>query len=203
MLSSGILPDFITVDGAEGGTGAAPVELSDKLGLCIDEALPFVHSALVGCDLRQSIRVIASGKVASGFDMVHKLAIGADICNVARPMMFAVGCIQALRCHTGSCPTGVATQDPRRARALKIDERAGHVKNYHRATIDSFMQITGALGASTPDQLTPAHILHRLPNERSSSYAQLYCYLEPGELLRNEVPEAFADDWAAASVERF
>ncbi|TAL83475.1 MAG: FMN-binding glutamate synthase family protein [Rhodanobacter sp.] len=203
MLSSGILPDFITVDGAEGGTGAAPVELSDKLGLCIDEALPFVHSALVGCDLRQAIRVIASGKVVSGFDMVHKLAIGADICNVARPMMFAVGCIQALRCHTGTCPTGVATQDPRRARALKIDERAGHVKNYHRATIDSFMQITGALGAASPGQLTPAHILHRLPNERACSYAELYCYLERGALLRDEVPEAFADDWSAANAEQF
>jgi glutamate synthase domain-containing protein 2 len=203
MLVSGILPDFITVDGAEGGTGAAPIELSDRIGLSINEALPFVHSALVGCDLRKHIRVIASGKVATGFDMVHKIAIGADICNVARPMMFAVGCIQALRCHTNTCPSGVATQDPRRARALKVDERAQHVKNYHRATIDSFIELTGALGASHPDQLTPAHIMHRMPNEHARSYAEFYAYLEPGALLTDAVPEAFARDWADASAEQF
>jgi glutamate synthase domain-containing protein 2 len=203
MLASGILPDFITVDGAEGGTGAAPVELSDRLGLYINEALPFVHSALVGCGLRQHIRVIASGKVVTGFDMVHKLAIGADICNVARPMMFAVGCIQAMRCHTNTCPTGVATQDPVRARALKIDERAEHVKNYHRATIDSFIEITGALGASSPEQLTPAHILHRMPDEKARSYAQLYSYLQPGDLAGAAVPEPFAEDWLQASADHF
>lgn len=203
MLVSGILPDFITVDGAEGGTGAAPIELSDRIGLSINEALPFVHSALVGCDLRKHIRVIASGKVATGFDMVHKIAIGADICNVARPMMFAVGCIQALRCHTNTCPSGVATQDQRRARALKVDERAEHVKNYHRATIDSFIELTGALGASHPDQLTPAHIMHRMPNEHARSYAEFYAYLEPGALLTDAVPQAFARDWADASAEQF
>ncbi|MEP7184965.1 MAG: FMN-binding glutamate synthase family protein [Rhodanobacter sp.] len=203
MLATGIFPDFITVDGAEGGTGAAPVELSDKLGLCINEALPFVHSALVGCDLRKHIRIIASGKVATGFDMVHKIAIGADICNVARPMMFAVGCIQAMRCHTNHCPTGVATQDKRRARALKIDERAEHVKNFHRGTVDSFIALTGALGASHPDQLTPAHILHRMPNEDARTYAQLYPYLKPGDLLAASTPESFVENWSAASADRF
>ena len=203
MLSSGILPDFITVDGAEGGTGAAPVELSDKIGLSINEALPFVHSALVGCDLRQHIRLIASGRIVSGFDLVHKIAIGADICNVARPMMFAVGCIQALRCDTNTCPTGVATQDPKRARALKIDERAEHVKNYHRETIDSFMEITGALGAALPEKLTPSHIHHRLSNEKSCSYEELYAYLETGALLREPAPKSFARDWNAAHAEHF
>ncbi len=203
MLHSGILPDFITVDGAEGGTGAAPVELSDRLGLRIDEALPFVHSALVGCDLRRHIRVIASGKVASGFDMVQKIAIGADICNVARPMMFAVGCIQAMRCHTNQCPTGVATQDRRRAHALKIDERAEHVKNYHRATLDSFIELTGALGVSHPDQLTPSHILQRMPDQHACSYARLHPWLEPGTLLNEPLPASFADDWSLASADRF
>lgn len=203
MLSSNILPDFITVDGAEGGTGAAPVELSDRLGLCIDEALPFVHSSLLGCDLRRHIRVIASGKVATGFDMLQKIAIGADICNAARPMMFAVGCIQAMRCHTDKCPTGVATQDPRRARALKIDERAEHVKNFHRATIDSFLQLTGAIGVADPGELRPEHILHRLPDQKTCNYAQLYAYMKPGELLGDAVPPDFADDWAAASADRF
>lgn len=203
MLATGTLPDFITVDGAEGGTGAAPVELSDRLGLTINEALPFVHSALVGCGLRDKIRVIASGKVVTGFDMVHKLAIGADICNVARPMMFAVGCIQALRCHTNTCPTGVATQDARRARALKVDERAEHVKRYHRATLDSFIQITGALGVADPQQLEPRHILHRMPDQQARDYAQLHCYLPPGALLGEAVPAPFADDWARASADHF
>jgi glutamate synthase domain-containing protein 2 len=203
MLETGTLPDFITVDGAEGGTGAAPVELSDKLGLTINEALPFVHSALVGCGLRDKNRVIASGKVVTGFDMVHKLAIGADICNVARPMMFAVGCIQALRCHTNTCPTGVATQDPRRARALKIDERAEHVQRYHRATLDSFIEITGALGVADPSGLTPQHFLHRMPDQQARDYAQLYPYLQSGDLLRDPVPEPFAADWARCSAGHF
>lgn len=203
MLDTGTRPDFITVDGAEGGTGAAPVELSDRLGLTINEALPFVHSALVGCGLRDTIRVIASGKVVTGFDIVHKIAIGADICNVARPMMFAVGCIQAMRCHTNTCPTGVATQDKRRARALKIDERAEHVQRYHRATLDSFIEITGAMGVTDPSHLTPQHILHRMPDQHARDYSQLHCYLKPGALLAADVPEPFAGDWERASAEHF
>ncbi|AND68782.1 hypothetical protein ATSB10_13280 [Dyella thiooxydans] len=203
MLDTGTLPDFITVDGAEGGTGAAPVELSDRLGLTINEALPFVHSALVGCSLRDRIRLIASGKVVTGFDLVHKIAIGADICNVARPMMFAVGCIQALRCHTNTCPTGVATQDKRRARALKIDERAEHVRRYHRATMDSFIEITGAMGVAHPDQLEPRHILHRMPDQQARDYGQLHHYLAPGALLGDTVPAPFAAHWNEASAERF
>jgi len=203
MLVSGILPDFITVDGAEGGTGAAPIELSDRIGLGIDEALPFVHSALLGCDLRQHIRVIASGKVVTGFDLMQKIAIGADICNVARPMMFAVGCIQALRCHTNTCPTGVATQDAMRMRALKIDERAEYVRNYHRGTIDSFLQLTGALGVADPARLTPAHILRRMPDQKARHYAQLYPYMQPGELLGSHTPAAFDEDWALADADHF
>jgi glutamate synthase domain-containing protein 2 len=203
MIETGVYPDFITVDGAEGGTGAAPLELSDKLGLSINEALPFVHSALVGCNLRQHIRVIASGKVVTGFDVVQKLAIGADVCNVARPMMFAVGCVQSMRCHTDKCPTGVATQDKARARAIDIDSRALDVKNYHRATIDSFMTIMGAMGVAEPRELTPAHILHRMPSDRPRAFDELYDYLEPGALLTNPVPEPFAKDWAAAQSERF
>lgn len=177
--------------------------LSDRIGLSINEALPFVHSALVGCDLRQHIRLIASGRIVSGFDLVHKIAIGADICNVARPMMFAVGCIQAMRCDTNTCPTGVATQDPKRARALKIDERAEHVKRYHRATLDSFMEITGALGAELPEMLTPSHILHRLSDEKSCSYEELYTYLEKGALLREPAPKSFAREWNEAHAEHF
>ena len=130
MVETGILPDFITVDGAEGGTGAAPPEFSDSLGTPINEALPFVHAALVGAGLRQHIRVIASGKVVTGFDMVTKLAIGADMCAVARPMMFAVGCIQARSCNNNKCPTGVATQDPVRMAAIDIESKHIRVSNW-------------------------------------------------------------------------
>lgn len=203
MIETGLWPDFITVDGAEGGTGAAPLELSDKLGLSINEALAFVHSALVGCDLRQHIRIMASGKIVTGFDMVQKLALGADICNVARPMMFAVGCVQSMRCHTGKCPTGVATQDKARARAIDIDARAKDVYRYHRATIDSFMMIMGTMGVTEPRHLMPGHIFHRMPSERSRPFDELYDYLEPRALLADAVPASFARDWAAARSERF
>ena len=203
MLETGILPDFITVDGAEGGTGAAPVEYSDRLGLMIDEGLSFVHNALVGCGLRDKIRLIASGKITDGFDMMQKIALGADVCNVARPMMFAVGCIQAQRCHTNTCPTGVATQDSRRARAINIDKRGEDVRRYHDATIRSFLDITGSVGAAHPDELHPEMVLRRQPDRTPRSYAKLYPPVAEGALLSDVLPETFADDWAAASADRF
>uniref|UniRef100_UPI00260A529D FMN-binding glutamate synthase family protein n=1 Tax=Oleiagrimonas sp. TaxID=2010330 RepID=UPI00260A529D len=203
MLDTGILPDFITVDGAEGGTGAAPVEYSDRLGLCIDEALPWVHNALIGCGLRKDIRLIASGKITDGFDMMHKIAIGADLCNVARPMMFAVGCIQALRCHTNTCPTGVATQDPRRARAVNVDQRAMDVKRYHAATIRSFLDMTGSIGVAHPDQLNPEHIFERQPDQKARSFQELYPDIEEGALLGESIPVRYAYDWSKASAEAF
>lgn len=203
MLETGILPDFITVDGAEGGTGAAPLELSDKLGLSINEALAFVHSALTGCNVRQHIRVMASGKIVTGFDVVQKIALGADVCNVARPMMFAVGCVQSLRCHTDKCPTGVATQNKARARAIDIDKRADEVKNYHRATMDSFKTIIGAMGISDPSDLTPAHIFHRMPDGNPIPFDKRFVYLNPGELIGGAVPSAFEQDWNAARSDHF
>jgi len=144
MLETGITPDFITVDGAEGGTGAAPVEYTNRLGVPINEALVFVHSCLVGIKLRDKIRIIASGKVTTGFDMVTKIALGADLCNAARPFMFSVGCIQALRCNENTCPTGVTTQDPSRIKAIDVEEKSPRVANYHRNTIKSFLDLTGA-----------------------------------------------------------
>lgn len=200
MLETGILPDFITIDGAEGGTGAAPSELSDYIGLPLDEALPFVHSSLVGCNLRQHIRLIVSGKIVDGFDIAQKIAMGADLCNVARPMMFAVGCIQALRCHTGNCPTGVTTQNPERARAIDVDTKAVHVKNYHEKTIGSFLKLIGTLGVDHPDKLTPDLMWHRLANQNAQPYNKIYHYLEPGALLNSPLPEDFADDWNSASA---
>ena len=164
MIESGIQPDFITIDGAEGGTGAAPAEYEDFIGTYINEALPFVHNCLTGIGKREEIVVIASGKVAMGFDMVTKVALGADMCNAARPFMFAVGCIQAQRCHTNTCPTGVTTQDPARTKSLDVPSKAVRVRNFHHATIKSFLDITGTLGLDSPDLLGPEHIFHRPGN---------------------------------------
>ncbi|MGB8636019.1 MAG: FMN-binding glutamate synthase family protein [Rhodanobacteraceae bacterium] len=203
MLETGVRPDFITVDGSEGGTGAAPIELTDRIGMMINEALPFVHSVLVGAGLRDDIKLIASGRIVSGFDMAHKVALGADVCNMARPMMFAVGCIQALRCHTNTCPTGVATQDPRRARAIHVENRGERVYHFHKETMNSFLDMVGIMGVDHPDKLTPGHILHRLPDQRAASYEELYQYLVPGELLGDNIPERFAAAWNRASADAF
>lgn len=203
MLETGILPDFITIDGAEGGTGAAPSEFSDYVGLALDEAIPFVHSSLVGCNLRHSIRLIGSGKIVDGFDVLQKIALGADLCNVARPMMFAVGCIQALRCHTGNCPTGVTTQNPKRAKAIDIDTKALHVRNYHHETIENFLHLVGALGIDHPDKLTPDMIWYRLGNQKAINYAQLYNYLQPGALLHEPTPCDFVNDWQDANADYY
>lgn len=203
MLETGVRPDFITIDGAEGGTGAAPIEFSDNMGLGINEALPFVHSLLSGLDLRRDIRLIASGKIVSGFDMVMKTALGADICNVARPMMFAVGCIQAMRCHTNTCPTGVATQDRRRARALDVDDRALHVKRYHQQTVSSFLSLCGAMGCAHPWELEPQMIFRRDADGMPQTYAERFHYATAGELLQAPMPESWREEWERASAEHF
>jgi glutamate synthase domain-containing protein 2 len=204
MLETGILPDFITVDGAEGGTGAAPPEFSDSLGTPINEALVFVHSCLVGIGLRDKIRIIASGKVATGFDIVTKIALGADMCNVARPMMFAVGCIQARRCNDNTCPTGVATQNTRRAHALDVDTKHVRVANYHDATIRCFLELSGAMGLDDPDQLTPSHIFRRVNDGPAQTFAELYEFIAPNALKEERPqPGEHATAWAAASADRF
>jgi len=204
MLETGIRPDFITIDGAEGGTGAAPQEFSDRLGNYINEALPFVHQCLVGTGLRDDMKLIASGKVALGFDMVVKMALGADMCNAARPFMFSVGCIQARRCHTNKCPTGVTTQDPRRSRAINVEEKAWRVANYHHGTLKAFRELTGALGVDHPDRLTPDMIYHRNDYTPAHPYRTSIVPLRPGQLLEDgEIPEAYAPYWEAARAERF
>ncbi|MCE3027848.1 FMN-binding glutamate synthase family protein [Salinicola sp. DM10] len=204
MIETGTLVDFIVIDGAEGGTGAAPQEFSDRLGVFIDEALPFVDNALRGAGLRDKIRLVASGKVALGYDMVVKTALGADMCNAARPFMFAVGCIQARRCHTNKCPTGVATQDPKRARAINVPEKAERVARYHRATLDGFAAITGAMGLERFDALTPDHIRHRSSYAPARGYAAFELpRLNDGQLLGDDIPAAWQADWRAAAVDHF
>ncbi|WP_328306462.1 FMN-binding glutamate synthase family protein [Streptomyces sp. NBC_00442] len=203
MLAEDITPDFIVVDGAEGGTGAAPLEFADHLGMPLTEGLITVHNALVGAGLRDRIRIGASGKVATGADMVKRLAIGADWTNAARAMMFAVGCIQAQRCHTNRCPTGITTQDPRRARALDVVDKSERVRRFQEATVSSALQIMAAMGASHPSDLGP-HMLRRRATDADDfrSYAELYEWLKPGELTL-DAPAGWAADWKAADPDSF
>ncbi|WP_407944045.1 FMN-binding glutamate synthase family protein [Marinobacter mangrovi] len=203
MLDSGIQPDFITIDGAEGGTGAAPAEFEDFIGTYINEALPFVDNCLKGIGKRDDIVVIASGKVATGFDMVTKLALGADMCNAARAFMFAVGCIQAQRCHTDTCPTGVTTQNPARSKSLDVPSKALRVRNFHDATVQSLLDITGALGLTSPDLLGPEHIYHRPEYGPACTYREMHPRVATGDFLSGALPPDYAADWEKASASRF
>ncbi|MES1924156.1 FMN-binding glutamate synthase family protein [Salinisphaera sp. T31B1] len=203
MVETGIVPDFITVDGAEGGTGAAPAEFSDFVGTYINDALPFVHACLVGIGVRDRVTVIASGKVVMGFDMVLKIALGADMCNAARAFMFSVGCIQARRCHTDTCPTGVATQDRHRGAAVDVMAKSLHVRNFHHATIDSFLDIVGTMGLDSPDDLTLAHIQHRPEHGHAATFADIEPAVVAGDFLEDRIPDVYREDWSMASAASF
>ncbi|MCB2090871.1 MAG: FMN-binding glutamate synthase family protein [Alphaproteobacteria bacterium] len=203
MLESGIIPDFITVDGAEGGTGAAPVAFTNRLGTPINEAISFVHNCLTGINKRADIRLIASGKVATGYDMVTKMALGADTCNSARAMMFALGCVQSLHCNTNKCPTGIATQDRSRWKSLDVEDKYKRVTNFHHSTIHSFTEILGAMGLDHPGKLIPAHIERYMDDGSRKSFAEFYPGLTDGELLGKNINSAFVSDWKLASADRF
>jgi glutamate synthase domain-containing protein 2 len=202
MIEEGTAPDFIIVDGAEGGTGAAPLEFADHLGSPLTEGLITVHNALVGAGLRDRIRIGASGKVATGADIVKRMVQGADFTNAARAMMFAIGCIQAQSCHTNTCPAGVATQDPRRARALHVDDKSVRVQRFQSATVNSSLKIIASLGVNGPAELRPHMLRRRVDPVTVRSYAELYEWLDPGQLLI-EPPESWAVDWKAADPDRF
>jgi glutamate synthase domain-containing protein 2 len=203
MLESGITPDFIVVDGKEGGTGAAPLEFMDHLGMPLRDGLAFVHSALVGANLRDQIKLGCSGKIISGFDMARVMALGADWCNAARGFMFAVGCIQAQKCHTGNCPTGVATQDPLRQRAINVPDKAERVASFHRETIKALAELVAAAGLEHPTQLGPHHFMCRGPDGRIITFAEQYHLLKPGELLSGAPGTSFAIPWTMAASDRF
>ncbi|GGN47927.1 FMN-binding glutamate synthase family protein [Streptomyces albiflavescens] len=202
MLAEGVTPDFIVVDGSEGGTGAAPLEFADSLGTPLTEGLITVHNALVGAGLRERVRIGASGKVAIGSDIVKRLAQGADYTNAARAMMFAVGCLQARRCHTNRCPVGVTTQDPRRVRALDVADKSERVQRYQRATVRSASRIMAAMGVRDPGELGPHQLLRRMDATTVRTYAELYEWLAPGVLLQ-EPPASWESDWAAADPDAF
>jgi glutamate synthase domain-containing protein 2 len=202
MVAEGVTPDFIIVDGAEGGTGAAPMEYEDHMGTPLTEGLIMVHNALTGTGLRDRIRIGASGKVATGSDIVKRLAQGADYTNAARAMMMAVGCIQSQRCHTNTCPVGVATQDPKRQRALDVPDKTERVRRYQAATVTEAMRLMASMGVRDPGEVTPHMLMRRVDEATSRSYAEIYEWLRPGELLADP-PEAWAADWARADPDSF
>ncbi|MFC8489937.1 FMN-binding glutamate synthase family protein [Streptomyces sp. NPDC057235] len=202
MLEEDTTPDFIVVDGAEGGTGAAPLEFADHVGTPLTEGLLTVHNALVGAGLRDRVRIGASGKIATGTDLVKRLVQGADYGNAARAMMFAVGCIQAQRCHTNTCPTGVTTQDPRRARAIDVPDKTLRVQRFQEATVASALQIMASMGVTDPAELRPHMLRRRIDPVTERSYEELYEWLRPGQLLA-EPPASWAADWKSADPDRF
>ena len=204
MLATGITPDFIVVDGKEGGTGAAPREFSDNMGVPMREGLMFVHNTLVGLNLRSSIRIGAAGKIVSAFDIASVLAIGADWVNSARGFMFAIGCIQSQSCHTNKCPTGVATQDALRQRALVVPDKAQRVFNFHRNTLKALAEMLAAAGLEHPSQLSAKHLVRRMSATEIKLFSQLHVFLKPGELLTGEVNgEFYSRMWQMARADSF
>ena len=203
MLETGLLPDFIVVDGGEGGTGAAPLEFTDHVGAPLQEGLLLVHNTLVGLNLRDKIRIGCAGKVVSAFDIARMMALGADWCNCARGFMFALGCIQSLSCHTDRCPTGVTTQDPTRNRALVVPHKVERVFNYHHATLHALAELLAAAGLEHPQQLRPIHFSQRSSTTDVQSFAKLYPSLRPGELIDGTSDFRFREAWAMARADSF
>jgi glutamate synthase domain-containing protein 2 len=204
MTTTGILPDFIVVDGGEGGTGAAPLEFTDHVGVPLREALMIVHNTLVGLNLRDRIRIAASGKVITAIDMARMLALGADWCNAARGFMFALGCIQSQTCHTDRCPTGVTTQDPRRWKQLDVPDKATRVRNFHENTLLALKELVQASGLAHPRELGPEHLIRRVSSTEVRSLATLYKFVKPGELIDGVSEHAvFQRFWKDARPDTF
>ncbi|MGZ8308844.1 MAG: FMN-binding glutamate synthase family protein [Rhodoplanes sp.] len=203
MLETGICPDFIVVDGKEGGTGAAPLEFLDHLGMPLREGLTFVHNALIGAGVRDRIKIGASGKIVSSFDIARAMALGADWCNAARGFMFALGCIQSQSCHTDTCPTGVATQDPTLQRALVVPDKVGRVASFHASTMHALMELTAAAGLDHPNEFRPHHFSRRVSASEVMTFGELYPPLAPGELLEGARDPLFRHAWLQASATDF
>jgi glutamate synthase domain-containing protein 2 len=204
MVETGIRPDFIAVDGGEGGTGAAPLEFSNSVGMPYRGGLAFAIDALTGFDLKQQIKVIAAGKIITGFDVFRALCLGADATYSARAMMFALGCIQALECNKNTCPTGVATQDPELVQGLVVADKATRVYHYHRETTEAFVELLAATGLENHEHLERKHVFRRTTPTLIQRYDEIYPYMDQGCLLRPDtipeswrglVAEAKADTW--------
>jgi glutamate synthase domain-containing protein 2 len=203
MLETGVTPDFIVVDGAEGGTGAAPLEFTDHIGMPLRDGLSFVHSTLIGSGLRERIKIGAAGKITSAFDMVRVMALGADWCNAARGFMFAIGCIQSQSCHTDQCPVGVATQDKLRQRALIVPDKAERVANFHKNTVQALAEVIGAAGLMHPSQIRASQLHRRISPTQTMNFADLYPILKRGELLSGGGDPDTQKQWKLVSAERF
>ncbi|WP_233356076.1 FMN-binding glutamate synthase family protein [Henriciella aquimarina] len=203
ILGTGIKPDFIVVDGAEGGTGAAPAEFMDHIGAPLRQGLVLVRNALVGCGLKDEVRLAASGKQISAFAMASTLALGADWINTARGFMFSLGCIQSLNCHNNRCPTGIATTDTSRQRGLVVPDKAERVYNFHRNTVRSLMEVIGAAGCEHPSELTPRHIMHRVTEDIAEPGHRAYNLIDPGVLLDDPSDTPLAREWALAQADSF
>ncbi|MEL7893745.1 FMN-binding glutamate synthase family protein [Vreelandella neptunia] len=204
MLESGERPDFIVVDGGEGGTGAAPLEFINRMGVPLTEAVTLVHNTLVGAGLREEIRIGAAGKIMSGFHIARTMALGADWCNSARGFMFSLGCIQALNCHSDKCPSGVATQDPNRSRHLDIADKTARVYHFHRNTLKALAEMLGSAGLSHPSELGPEHIIRRVSENEIQSYDQIFTFLKPNELLNAKCEHTvFKHYWENARADSF
>ncbi|TJZ77067.1 FMN-binding glutamate synthase family protein [Rhodococcus oryzae] len=202
MLEAGTAPDFIIVDGSEGGTGAAPVEFEDHMGMPLTEGLMLVHNALVGSGLRDRIKIGASGKVASGSDIVKRIIQGADFTMAARAMMFAVGCIQAQACHTNHCPVGVATQDRSRSKSIDVPDKSARVYRFQKSTVASAKQLIASMGLDGFDELRPSMLNRRVDAYTTKTYADLYEWLQSDELLEDP-PAGWLNDWIDADAARF
>ncbi|TRY30338.1 FMN-binding glutamate synthase family protein [Aliiglaciecola sp. M165] len=203
MVQTGIKPDFITVDGGEGGTGAAPLEYSNSVGMPLREGLIFVCDILTGFDLKKDIKVIASGKTFTGFHLVRNIAMGADICNSARGMMIALGCVQSLICNTNECPTGVATQKRSLAKGLVVEDKFKRVARYHKETVHAVLDIVASAGLRDPSQLNRGHINRRTSQLEFKRYDEIYPNLHPGSLLKGEVPSQYQQEMQESSTDSF
>ena len=203
MLDSGILLDFVVVDGAEGGTGAAPQEFSNSIGMPLREGLILVRNALVGTGLAGKVRLAASGKVTSAFSLAANYAVGADWCNAARAFMFSLGCVQSLKCHTGRCPTGVTTQDPTLQRGLVIEQKADRVWRFHDNTLATLAEMVAAAGLHHPREFEPYHLHHRTNTVEIRTIDRLFPYLRENELIDDPDGSPYATWWRAADPDSF
>ncbi|PEQ12231.1 FMN-binding glutamate synthase family protein [Novosphingobium sp. PC22D] len=203
MLESDILPDFIVVDGAEGGTGAAPQELTDNVGMPLREGLILMRNALVGTNLRDRLRLGVSGKIHSGAGMARAYAMGADWCNAARAFMFSLGCVQSMKCHTGECPTGVATQVAWRQKGLVVADKAERVARFHKSTLKALNEIVVAMGLHSPWELTEHEMFQRIDSAKAGPLDEVYQFLQPGQLLDDPASTKYARAWSNARADSF
>lgn len=203
MVETKIVVDFITVDGGEGGTGAAPLEYANSVGMPLREAIAFVYDCLVGFDLKPEIKIIASGKVISGFHLVKNIALGADLCFSARAMMLALGCVQALQCNLNTCPTGIATQDKGLAEGLVVSSKAKRVSRYHYETLKSVAELLASAGLKHSSELNRTHVFRRISQKSVAQFDLVFPYYKSGCLLQEPYPKAFLREMKEASAESF